>query len=77
MLKDKPEEWHTLRQGILLIPLTKDACDRYDDQSFTTSWFAYCTASFRRCLDFFACFWRGRWCRGFRITGRWFRFRSL
>ena len=31
MFKDKPEEWHTLpttKKGLMMIPLTKEACDR-------------------------------------------------
>ena len=32
VFKDKPDEWHTLlvtKKGLLMIPLTKDACDRH------------------------------------------------
>ena len=32
MFKDKPEEWYTLpttRKGLMMIPLTKEACERH------------------------------------------------
>ena len=32
MFKDKPDEWHTLpvtRKGLMMIPLTKEACERH------------------------------------------------
>ena len=32
MFKDRPKEWHTLpttKKGLLMIPLTKEACDRH------------------------------------------------
>ena len=31
MFKDRPTEWHTLpttKKGVMMIPLTKEACDR-------------------------------------------------
>ncbi len=31
MFKDTPDEWHTLpttKKGLMMIPLTKEACDR-------------------------------------------------
>ena len=33
MFKDKPDVWHTLpttKKGLMMIPLTKEACERYD-----------------------------------------------
>ena len=35
MFKDRPSEWHTLpttKKGLMMIPLTKEACDRHDPQ---------------------------------------------
>ena len=40
MFKDRPKEWHTLpttKKGLLMTPLTKEACDRHLTSSPTTS----------------------------------------
>ena len=40
MFKDRPGEWHTLpttKKGLLMIPLTKEACERHAPSSSSTA----------------------------------------